>query len=256
MARASRASRSPARKGVVVAAFMVGLDDEIFVIASSGTVIRMSVREISSQGRDATGVRVMNLGTDELVASVAPGARRPRTDPSRARSGPVVPDPVLPPTTVVGVGASRKVRRRDARCDDVVRGQRGQVLPLVAVIVVVAAGAALVLARLGTEVIDRARARTAADAAALAGVTGDRAGGRARRPGRRRRARALRARRRPGRGHRAGRELPGHRPGVARRPRRPSARPANRSGRRAGEWRRHGGHATVHALPRGYSSVG
>ncbi len=61
-----------ARKGVVVAAFMVGLDDEIFVIASSGTVIRMPVREISSQGRDATGVRVMNLGTDELVASVAP----------------------------------------------------------------------------------------------------------------------------------------------------------------------------------------
>ncbi len=54
-------------------------------------------------------------------------------------------------------------------------GQRGQVLPLVAVIVVVAAGAALVLARLGTEVIDRARARTAADAAALAGVEGDRA---------------------------------------------------------------------------------
>jgi hypothetical protein len=55
-----------------------------------------------------------------------------------------------------------------------VRGQRGQVVPLVAVIVVVAAGAALVLARLGTEVIDRARARTAADAAALAGVRGDR----------------------------------------------------------------------------------
>jgi hypothetical protein len=49
------------------------------------------------------------------------------------------------------------------------------VVPLVAVIVVVAAGAALLLTRLGTEVIDRARARTAADAAALAGVSGDRA---------------------------------------------------------------------------------
>ena len=32
----------------------------------------MPVREISSQGRDATGVRVMNLGADETVASVAP----------------------------------------------------------------------------------------------------------------------------------------------------------------------------------------
>jgi hypothetical protein len=48
------------------------------------------------------------------------------------------------------------------------------VLPLVAVIVLVAAGAALLLARSGAEVVDRARARTAADATALAGVEGDR----------------------------------------------------------------------------------
>jgi DNA gyrase subunit A len=32
----------------------------------------MPVREISSQGRDATGVRVMNLDDNETVASVAP----------------------------------------------------------------------------------------------------------------------------------------------------------------------------------------
>jgi len=55
-----------------VAAFMVGIADDIFVINSGGTVIRMAVREISSQGRDATGVRVMNLAGDEVVASVAP----------------------------------------------------------------------------------------------------------------------------------------------------------------------------------------
>jgi len=67
-----RGIKITARKGVVVAAFMVGLDDEIFVIASGGVVIRMSVREISSQGRDATGVRVMNVGEDGTVASVAP----------------------------------------------------------------------------------------------------------------------------------------------------------------------------------------
>ena len=47
-------------------------DDEIFVINSGGTVIRMPVRDISSQGRDATGVRVMNLDTDTTVAAVAP----------------------------------------------------------------------------------------------------------------------------------------------------------------------------------------
>jgi DNA gyrase subunit A len=61
-----------ARRGQVVAAFMVSLDDEIFLIASGGTVIRMGVRSISSQGRDATGVRVMNLAPDQVVAAVAP----------------------------------------------------------------------------------------------------------------------------------------------------------------------------------------
>jgi DNA gyrase subunit A len=67
-----RGIRLTASRGVVAAAFMVGLDDEIFVIASGGTVIRMPVREISSQGRDATGVRVMNLDAGQSVAAVAP----------------------------------------------------------------------------------------------------------------------------------------------------------------------------------------
>jgi DNA gyrase subunit A len=60
------------RKGEVVAAFMVGLDDEIVAVASNGITIRMPVREISSQGRGATGVRVMNLDDGQTVASVAP----------------------------------------------------------------------------------------------------------------------------------------------------------------------------------------
>jgi DNA gyrase subunit A len=67
-----RAIKLTAKKGYVVAAFMVHLDDEIFVIASGGIVIRMPVREISSQGRDATGVRVMNLEPGQSVAAVAP----------------------------------------------------------------------------------------------------------------------------------------------------------------------------------------
>jgi len=61
-----------ARRGGVVAAFMVGLDDEIVLVSSAGVVIRMNVREIASQGRDATGVRVMNLDAGQTVASVAP----------------------------------------------------------------------------------------------------------------------------------------------------------------------------------------
>ncbi len=60
------------KKGFVTAAFMVGLDDEIVAVSSGGVTIRMAVREISSQGRDATGVRIMNLDDGQTVASVAP----------------------------------------------------------------------------------------------------------------------------------------------------------------------------------------
>ena len=60
------------KKGHVVAAFMVGLEDEIVAVASGGVTIRMEVREISSQGRDATGVRIMNLDEAQVVASVTP----------------------------------------------------------------------------------------------------------------------------------------------------------------------------------------
>ncbi len=61
-----------ARRGRVVAAFMVGLDDEIILVASGGVVIRTAVRTITSQGRDATGVRIMALGSGQSVAAVAP----------------------------------------------------------------------------------------------------------------------------------------------------------------------------------------
>jgi DNA gyrase subunit A len=60
------------KKGFVAASFMVGLDDEIVAVSSHGITIRTAVREISSQGRDATGVRVMNLDEGDSVASVAP----------------------------------------------------------------------------------------------------------------------------------------------------------------------------------------
>ncbi len=60
------------KKGKVVAAFMVGLEDEIVAVSSGGVTIRMPVRDISLQGRDATGVRLMSLDDNQTVASVAP----------------------------------------------------------------------------------------------------------------------------------------------------------------------------------------
>jgi len=40
-------------------------------VSSGGIVIRTAAREIASQGRDATGVRVMNLEDGQTVAAVA-----------------------------------------------------------------------------------------------------------------------------------------------------------------------------------------
>jgi DNA gyrase subunit A len=59
------------KKGRVVSAFMAGIDDEIVIVSSGGTTIRTPAREISSQGRAATGVRIMSLDAGQVVASAA-----------------------------------------------------------------------------------------------------------------------------------------------------------------------------------------
>jgi DNA gyrase subunit A len=69
-----RGIKLTARRGRVVSAFMVPYEGDILLVSSGGVVIRMSVREIASQGRDATGVRVMNLDEGQAVAAVAPVA--------------------------------------------------------------------------------------------------------------------------------------------------------------------------------------
>jgi DNA gyrase subunit A len=66
-----RAIKLSAARGFVVASFMVRLDDELLLASSGGVLIRTSAREVSSQGRDATGVRVMNLDEGHSVATAA-----------------------------------------------------------------------------------------------------------------------------------------------------------------------------------------
>ena len=66
-----RAVKLTAARGFVVAAFMAALSDEVLLASSGGVLIRTSVREVSSQGRDATGVRVMNLDEGHSVATAA-----------------------------------------------------------------------------------------------------------------------------------------------------------------------------------------
>ena len=66
-----RGIRVNEKKGKVVAAFMVAEGEEILLIGSGGTLIRTSVDDISTQGRDASGVRVMNVNDGAQVAAVA-----------------------------------------------------------------------------------------------------------------------------------------------------------------------------------------
>lgn len=67
-----RAIRLTQAKGQLISAFAVSEDDEVLLVSSSGVTIRTSVREIAVQGRDATGVHIINLAQGETVASVAP----------------------------------------------------------------------------------------------------------------------------------------------------------------------------------------
>ena len=110
-----------AKKGYVVGAFMVGLDDEVFMVSSAGVANRIPVRGISSQGRAATGVRLMNL--DSRHHRCVGGAHHPGR---RVRPAGVTPRLSTSPRTCV---------IRGVRC---CVPNAGQVAPLIAVILVAA----------------------------------------------------------------------------------------------------------------------
>ena len=69
------------RNGEMVGALQVKPDDEIMMISSSGTLVRTPVGEISIQGRNTQGVRLIRLdegdrlvGLERIVADGTEGA--------------------------------------------------------------------------------------------------------------------------------------------------------------------------------------
>ncbi|MDH3680155.1 MAG: DNA gyrase subunit A [Acidimicrobiia bacterium] len=92
-----RAVKVNEQRGQVVGAMFVAADDEVLLISAAGVVIRTAVADISQQGRDATGVRVMNLDADDQVSAVArlfsvdgegePSAAEPGADVPNAPEG-------------------------------------------------------------------------------------------------------------------------------------------------------------------------
>jgi DNA gyrase subunit A len=75
-----RGIKLTAARGRVVSAFIVSFEEEVLLVSSGGVMIRTAVKEISSQGRDATGVRVMNLDEGQVVAAVTRVAEEPPSE--------------------------------------------------------------------------------------------------------------------------------------------------------------------------------
>jgi DNA gyrase subunit A len=63
--------RANDRNGAVIGIAQVIQDDDVMLITDGGKVLRCPVSGISSMGRATQGVRVMNLGADEKLVSIA-----------------------------------------------------------------------------------------------------------------------------------------------------------------------------------------
>jgi DNA gyrase subunit A len=65
------------RRGRLVGALIVDVDDELYAITSTGGVIRTSAKEVRKAGRQTKGVRLMNLGEGTTLIAVARNADEP-----------------------------------------------------------------------------------------------------------------------------------------------------------------------------------
>ena len=64
------AIQASSRNGGLVGAIQVGEDDEIMLISSSGTLVRTGVADISVQGRNTQGVRLIRLADDDRLVGL------------------------------------------------------------------------------------------------------------------------------------------------------------------------------------------
>ncbi|MGH3914371.1 MAG: DNA gyrase subunit A [Pseudonocardiaceae bacterium] len=62
------------RRGKLVGALIVDIDDELYAITSTGGVIRTTAKEVRKAGRQTKGVRLMNLGEGASLVAVARNA--------------------------------------------------------------------------------------------------------------------------------------------------------------------------------------
>jgi DNA gyrase subunit A len=65
------AIKTSSRNGQVVSAHIVNESDEVMLITDGGILIRTRISEISTQGRNTQGVRLISLKNDERLVSVS-----------------------------------------------------------------------------------------------------------------------------------------------------------------------------------------
>ena len=58
------------RNGDVIGATLVRDDDQMMLISNSGTLVRISIDEVSSLGRNTQGVRLIRLGDEEKLVEL------------------------------------------------------------------------------------------------------------------------------------------------------------------------------------------
>ena len=63
--------KTAGRNGAVVGMVQVRGGDDLLIVTTKGKVIRIHADEVSSQGRNTMGVRIIDLDADDRVGSIA-----------------------------------------------------------------------------------------------------------------------------------------------------------------------------------------
>jgi DNA gyrase subunit A len=63
--------KTAGRNGTVVGMLQVSESDDLLLVTTKGKVIRIHAGEVSSQGRNTMGVRIIDLDPDDRVGSIA-----------------------------------------------------------------------------------------------------------------------------------------------------------------------------------------
>ena len=71
-----KVAKLPEARGDLAGALIVGEDDEVLVVLSSGKVVRSAVAEVPAKGRDTMGVVFARFADDDRIIAVARNTER------------------------------------------------------------------------------------------------------------------------------------------------------------------------------------